>query len=73
VLACLGLSWLVLRAALFRAPKAKTNFRDLIFFPLPPPPLQPNTRQNELSSPAMMEYLAYSSAWMMMMMMMMMM
>ena len=45
--AALGLCWRVLAclacAALFRAPKSKTNFRDLKVDSFPPPPVQPNT------------------------------
>ena len=61
-----GCPWLVLAclacAALFRALNQKT-FRGLIFFPSHRLLCNLIPRQNGLSSPSMVEYLALSSVW----------
>ena len=61
---CQALAWWnIWPITLFGVPAPKKTFRDLIFV-FPPLPLQPNTRQTKkLSSPGMVEYLAYSSVW----------
>ena len=57
-----GLSWLVLPVLpCFGALNQLFGAWKVVSFT--PPPLQPNTRQNKLSSPGMVEYLACNSVW----------